>query len=84
MSEQIDPPVLPLELAVRVGCKLRYSSTFKASMLLNLKPRHDSYQFVAQEMLSVLPVQPASEFEDDHGNTTVRLSLPRRHHDSRL
>jgi transglutaminase-like putative cysteine protease len=49
---------------------------FKVSMLLNLKPRHDVYQLVAQEMLTINPMQPANDFEDDHGNTTIRINLP--------
>ncbi|MEI9895795.1 MAG: transglutaminase family protein [Chthoniobacter sp.] len=76
MNETPESPILPLELAVRIGCKLTYNSAFKASMLLNLKPRHDAYQLVAQELLDISPIQAANEFEDEHGNTTLRLNLP--------
>jgi transglutaminase-like putative cysteine protease len=66
---------MPLELAVRVGCKLIYESPFEASMLLNIKPRHDAYQLVAQEALDIKPVQSAREFQDDHGNAVLRMNL---------
>jgi transglutaminase-like putative cysteine protease len=75
MMDFTEIPPLPLELAVRIGCKLTYQTAFETSMLLNLKPRHDSYQMVAQELLEVTPVRATSELEDDHGNAMLRLNL---------
>src|SRR6266511_5626976 len=71
-----DAPKVPLELAVRIGCKLQYESAAETPMLLSVKPRHDAYQLITQERLDLLPVHPGSEFEDDHGNTILRLSMP--------
>jgi len=45
-------------------------------MLLNIKPRHDAHQLVAQEALDLSPLQVAGEFQDDHGNAVLRLNLP--------
>ena len=75
MNELPESPVIPLDLAVRIGCKLRYQTLHPASMLLSVKPRHDAYQLVAQEALDIVPVQAASEFADDHGNSVLRLDL---------
>jgi transglutaminase-like putative cysteine protease len=68
-------PKVPLDLAVRIGCKLQYETTGEASMLLNVKPRQDAYQFVAQERVDFAPAMAASEFEDDHRNSVYRLTL---------
>jgi transglutaminase-like putative cysteine protease len=76
MEDNHDTPRVPLELAVRIGCKLQYESTAETPMLLNVKPRHDAYQLITQERLYLSPIHPASEFEDDHGNTVLRLSMP--------
>src|SRR5205085_7417755 len=37
--------------------------------------RRDVHQLIAQEHLDISPVTPVSEFEDDHGNTVLRLSM---------
>lgn len=76
MNDSLSPlPNPPLELAVRVGCKLTYEAAAEVPMLLNIKPRHDAYQLVAQEALNVAPVQAAHEFQDDHANSVLRLNL---------
>lgn len=76
MEHLAEFPELPLDLAVRVGCRLSYETAFETPMLLNVKPRHDSIQFVSQEHLDIAPATRTTEFEDDHGNTVLRLSLP--------
>ncbi len=70
-----DPPEVPLDLAVRIGCKLQYETSAETSMLLNLKPRHDAYQFIADEHSAITPAVPTTEFDDDHNNHVLRLSL---------
>ncbi len=75
MSELPETPVAFLELAVRVGCKLRYETAFVALMLLNIKPRHDAFQLVTQELPDLAPVQATSECEDDQGNIVLRSDL---------
>lgn len=69
-------PRVPLDLAVRIGCKLQFQTMAETPMLLNVKPRQDSYQFVAEERMVLSPSAPASEFEDEHGNAVSRLTLP--------
>jgi transglutaminase-like putative cysteine protease len=75
MNELSEIPLVPLELAVRVGCKLSYETASEASLLLNIKPRHDAFQLIAQEALDLAPVQATSEFEDEHGNIVLRSDL---------
>lgn len=72
----VESPLPSLELAVRIGCKLQYHTGFATPMLLNVKPRQDAFQLIAQEALDVFPIQPACEFEDDHGNAVLRMNLP--------
>ena len=72
------PPLLaahPLDLAVRVGCKMVYDTAFDAPMSLAIKARHDTHQFITQESLAMVPIQAASDFQDDHGNLILRLNL---------
>jgi transglutaminase-like putative cysteine protease len=76
MDDSSEAPRVPLELAVRIGCKLQYESVTETSTLLSVKPRHDAYQLITQERLDLSPVNPGSEFEDDHGNTVMRLTMP--------
>jgi transglutaminase-like putative cysteine protease len=76
MDHTTEAPKVPLELAVRIGCKLQYESAFETAMLLSVKPRQDAYQLITQERLELQPVNSGSEFEDDHGNTVLRLSMP--------
>ncbi len=45
-------------------------------MLLSVKPRHDAHQMVAQESLDISPLQTANDFQDDHGNSVLRINLP--------
>lgn len=54
-----DIPTAPLDLAVRIGCKLRYETTFAVPMLLNAKPPQHIYQLVAQEALDIAPIKLA-------------------------
>lgn len=68
-----------LDLAVRVGFRLQHFTTVETPMLLNVKPRHDATQFVTQENLEISPFSPTTEFEDDHGNTVLRLALAPGH-----
>jgi transglutaminase-like putative cysteine protease len=75
MDNLTDVPKTPLDLAVRIGCRLQYQVHLETPTLLNVKPRHDSYQLIAEERISFDPQIPISEFMDDHGNTVLRLSL---------
>jgi transglutaminase-like putative cysteine protease len=70
-----NPPFVPLDLSVRVGCKLQYETAVETPMLLNLKARHDAHQFIARENLNISPPTLTTQFEDDHGNYVTRLSL---------
>jgi transglutaminase-like putative cysteine protease len=75
MDQLTEPAKVPLDLTVRIGCRLHYNATFEAPMLLNVKPRHDAHQFIAQEQFELTPFTSTTEFEDDHGNSVLRFTL---------
>ncbi|HEY5793358.1 MAG TPA: transglutaminase family protein [Chthoniobacterales bacterium] len=66
---------LPLDLAVRVGCKISYEAAAPTPVLAICKPRQDAYQSIRQESMQFDPDLSATEFEDDHGNIVYRLTL---------
>jgi transglutaminase-like putative cysteine protease len=72
-AAHIDPP--PLELTVRVGCKLVYETTARAPLLLVLKPRLDLRQLILEEKLVFGEGVPTEQLTDSHGNTVYRLML---------
>jgi transglutaminase-like putative cysteine protease len=65
----------PLNLTVRVGCKLAYETAVPTPVLFVLKPRLDGRVLVLQEQLSFGIGLPSYEFQDGHGNTTYRATL---------
>jgi transglutaminase-like putative cysteine protease len=69
----IDPP--PLELTVRVGCKLAYETAERAPLLLVLKPTLDLRQLILEEKLVFGEGVPTEQLTDSHGNTVYRLML---------
>lgn len=74
MSGHTNLPIA-LDLAVRIGCKLKYQTAFDTPMVLNLQPRNDTSQFVADERWSIAPETAVEKFTDDHGNEIQRLNL---------
>jgi transglutaminase-like putative cysteine protease len=69
----------PLNLTVRVGCRLAYETTVPTPVLFILKPRLDRRVLVMQEKLSFGIGQPSYEFQDSHGNLTYRsMFMPGR------
>lgn len=69
----VDPP--PLELTVRVGCKLVYETTERAPVLLVLKPCLDLRQLILEEKLVFGDGVPTEQLTDSHGNVVYRLML---------
>jgi transglutaminase-like putative cysteine protease len=65
----------PLDLTVRVGCKLAYETSVPTPVLFVLKPRLEDRVLVTQEQLSFGICQPSYEFQDSFGNTTYRATL---------
>ena len=65
----------PLNLTVRVGCRLGYQTTVPTPVLFVLKPRLEAKVLVMQEQLSFGVGLPSAEFQDSHGNTTYRSML---------
>jgi len=66
---------LPLDLTVRVGCKIVYEAFAPTPILLVLKPRIDGKQVIREEKLGFGRGFPPHEFEDSHGNITYRTTL---------
>src|SRR5271167_4469685 len=62
----------PLNITVRVGCKLAYETTVPTPVLFVLKPRLEGRVLVMQENLSFGIGLPSYEFQDSHGNITYR------------
>ena len=65
----------PLELAVRVGCKLLYEATRPTPILVLVKPIVDVRQSILEEKLVFGPGLPVEQLTDSHGNVVFRLML---------
>ena len=65
----------PLNLTVRVGCRLSYETTVPTPVLFVLRPRLEGKVLVMQEKLSFGIGLPSYEFQDSHGNITYRSTL---------
>jgi transglutaminase-like putative cysteine protease len=65
----------PLNMAVRVGCRLAYDTTVPTPVLFVLRPRLEGTVLVLQEQLSFGIGLPSCEFQDSHGNITWRSTL---------
>ena len=75
MNRTSPSPTPALNLAVRVGCELVYETSADTPILLTFKPKQDELQSIRQERVSFEPDLPATQFEDDHGNTIYRMEL---------
>jgi transglutaminase-like putative cysteine protease len=64
-----------LDLLVRVGCRLTYTASAPATVVLKLKPRMDPGQIVQQERVGLGDRLPCDEYEDAYGNISYRLTL---------
>ncbi len=65
----------PLNITVRVGCHLVYTTTVPTPVLFVLRPRLEGKVLVMQERLSFGIGQRSYEFQDSHGNITCRAML---------
>jgi len=69
----------PLDITIRIGCKVGYETSTPTAILLLLRPRLDDKVLVTQEKLTFGIGQPSYEFQDVHGNFTHRsLLMPGR------
>ncbi len=66
---------IPLNLTVRVGCRMVYETTVPTPILFILRPRFDERHMVRSEKLTFGYGLPAYEFQDSHGNLTHRAML---------
>ena len=65
----------PLDLTVRIGCRIAYETAFPTPILLVLRARSDATQRVRQQSLTFSPHVPVTEFDDGYGNQTDRAVL---------
>jgi transglutaminase-like putative cysteine protease len=61
---------------LEVGCQLNFDAVAPTPILLMLRPRSGSEQWVSRETYLLEPFVPATEFTDSHGNLCQRLVTP--------
>jgi transglutaminase-like putative cysteine protease len=66
---------VPLDLTVRVGCRMTYEAREPTSALFMIKPRRDEAHRVCQERFSFHPSLPGTEYQDEHNNIVYRALL---------
>jgi transglutaminase-like putative cysteine protease len=79
------PPLnwTPLNLTVRVGCRMAYECSVPTPVLFVLKPRVEGRVLVKEEQLSFGIGRPSYEFQDSHGNTIYRSMFMPGHNEVR-
>jgi transglutaminase-like putative cysteine protease len=65
----------PLNLTVRIGCRMTYDAQEPVAGLFMIKPRRDEAQRVYQERFSFNPSLPGTEYQDEHDNIVYRAVL---------
>jgi transglutaminase-like putative cysteine protease len=65
----------PLDLTVRIGCRMTYEAKEPTAALFMIKPRRDEAQRVCQERFSFNPSLPGVEYQDEHDNIVYRALL---------
>jgi len=63
-------------MKLEVGCHLNFTATAPTPVLLMLRPRSGSEQWVSRETYLLDPFVPATEYTDGHGNLCQRLVTP--------
>ncbi len=71
----------PLDITIRVGCKVAYQTFAPTPVLFLLRPRLEDKVLVMQEKLTFGIGQPSHEFQDAHGNFTYRSLLMPGHNE---
>lgn len=66
----------PLNLTVRVGCRMTYDAQDTTASLFMIKPRRDEIHRVYREHFSFDPSLPGTEYQDEHENIVYRALLP--------
>ena len=65
----------PLDLTVRVGCRMIYETQQPTAALIMIKPRRDEAQRVSEERFYFQPGLPGIEYQDEHDNIVYRTVL---------
>ena len=65
----------PLNITVRVGCRIAYETTVPTPIHFVVRPRLDERHLVGVEKFSFGPGHPSGQFQDSHGNIICRSML---------
>lgn len=65
----------PLNLTIRVGCRIRYETSIPTPIHFALRPRFNERHLVGVEKFSFGPGLPSGEFQDSCGNIICRSML---------
>ena len=63
-------------MKLEVGCHLSFQADALTPMILMLRPRSGSEQWISRETYLLEPFVPATEYTDGHGNLCQRLVAP--------
>jgi transglutaminase-like putative cysteine protease len=66
----------PLDLTIRIGCRMTVAAPKPTAALFMIKPRRDEGLRVCQERFSVDPSLSGTEYQDEHDNIVFRSVLP--------
>ena len=66
---------VPLNLTVRIGCRMTYEAPAPTASLFLIKPRRDEVQRVCSEKLTFTPSLSGTEYQDEHDNIVYRAVL---------
>ena len=69
------PTSAPLNLTVRIGCRMTYEAKEPTAALFMIKPRRDEAHHIAQERFSFKPSLSGVEYQDEHDNIVYRAVL---------
>lgn len=64
------------ELTIRCGFEFVYEAAALTPAILKIQPRPDPWQRIEKEQMTIFPSLPVQTYEDAHGNSVRRFTLP--------
>ena len=65
----------PLDLTVRIGCRMEFDAKEPTASLFMIKPRRDELLRVCEERFTFDPSLPGQEYQDEHDNIVYRAVM---------